>query len=534
MVFESANDMFIVDAGLMFPDDDMLGIDFIIPDYSYVCEKKDKLRGIIITHGHEDHTGALPFLLKQVGTRCPVYGTSLTLGLIKEKLNEYGIKDVQLKRVHAREMVDFGDFRVEFIKVTHSIAGGLGLGIMTPVGRVIHTGDFKFDLSPVDGEGIDFYKFAQYGEHGVLLMLSDSTNAEHEGFTLSERKVRVAFEGIFSKADGRIIIATFASNIHRIQQAIDVAVEFGKKVILCGRSIVSNANIATDLGYLKVPANTLYRIEQINTLNPRKVVIITTGSQGEPMSVLTRIACDTHKYIKIEQGDTVVVSAKVIPGNEKAVGRTIDRLFKRGANVVYEKVSDIHVSGHGSTEELKLMLNIVRPKYFVPIHGEYRHLVSHARLAEGVAIQKENIFIMQNGDVLGIDTGFVGVTNHVQAGRIFIDGKNSSDINNNAILKERKRLARGGFITVMVSINKETGGIIQGPEILYKGFIFDETSQDVINEAKTIIVDIINNGENRTYKDITQVELKVQSALKKFLRNKLDKRPLILPIIVEK
>lgn len=532
LVFKFQYDMFIVDAGLMFPEDDMFGVDFVIPDYSYVYKNKELLKGIIITHGHEDHTGALPFLLREIGSRCPVYGTPLTIGLIKEKLKEYYIKDVTFKIVKPRDILTLGSFQIEFIKVTHSIADGFGLGITTPLGRIIHTGDFKFDLSPLYGDNLDFYKFASYGEQGVMLMLSDSTNSEHEGYTLSERNVKIAFEEIFSKASGRIIIATFASNIHRIQQAIDVAVEFGKKVILCGRSIVSNARISVDLGYLRIPDNTLYKIEQVGSINPDDTVIITTGSQGEPMSVLTRIACDAHKHIKIEKNDTVIVSAKVIPGNEKAVGKTIDRLLKRGANVVYDKISNVHVSGHASVEELKLMLNIVRPKYFVPIHGEYRQLVNHAKIAHNVFVRDENVFILQNGDVFEIGHDGGTVSGQVQAGRIYIDGKNNGDVNN-AVLKERKRLARDGFIMVRLLINRKTREILQGPELVSKGFVLEDVFKDIIESASEIVIEVIKNSDGQLFEDIGQMEVKVQSVLKKFLKSTLDKKPLIMPMVID-
>ncbi|HCZ12823.1 MAG TPA: ribonuclease J, partial [Nitrospiraceae bacterium] len=366
-VFQYADDLIIVDAGLMFPEEDMLGVDFVIPDFSYVLDNREKVKGIILTHGHEDHTGALPFLLKEINV--PVFGTPLTLALVREKLKEHNITDVSLMPIRPRDTVNLGAFKIEFMRVTHSIVDGVGLGINTPLGNIIHTGDFKLDPTPVDGELMDFHKFSEYGEKGTLLMLSDSTNAEKGGFTFSEKEVRRAFEDIFSKAKGRIIIATFASNIHRIQQAIDVAVQYGRRVIMCGKSIVSNSQIALDLGYLKMPEKTWVRLENLKDLPDNEAVIITTGSQGEPMSVLSRIAIGEHKHIKIKEGDTVILSAKIIPGNERSIGRIINHLMRRGADVIYEKVSEIHVSGHASKEELKLMMNIVRPRYFMPIHG---------------------------------------------------------------------------------------------------------------------------------------------------------------------
>ena len=359
-VLEYGDDMVIIDAGLMFPEEDMLGIDFVIPDFTYILENREKVRGIVLTHGHEDHTGALPFLLKELNV--PVYGTPLTLGLVREKLREHNLEHVELNSVLPREVVTLGVFAIEFIRVTHSIVDGVGFGITTPVGRIVHTGDFKLDPTPVDGQLMDFHKFSEYGENGTVLLMSDSTNAEKGGYTFSEKEVRRAFEDVFSSAKGRIIIATFASNIHRIQQVIDVAVMFGRKVILSGRSLVANAQIALDLGYLRIPTDTWMKLDNLKNMKDEEVVIITTGSQGEPMSVLSRIATDEHKSIKVKEGDVVILSAKMIPGNERSIGRIINHLFRRGADVIYEKVSEIHVSGHASKEELKLMLNLVKPK----------------------------------------------------------------------------------------------------------------------------------------------------------------------------
>ncbi len=385
-VMEYEDDIIVIDSGLMFPEEDMLGVDFVIPDFTYILENRDKVRGILLTHGHEDHTGALPFLLKEINV--PVYGTALTIGLVKEKLREHKLDDIKLISVIPRQIITLGVFAVEFIRVTHSIVDGVGFGIQTPVGLVVHTGDFKLDPTPVDGQLMDFHKFSEYGEKGAVLLMSDSTNAEKGGFTFSEKEVRRSFEDIFADAKGRIIIATFASNIHRIQQVIDVAVMFGKKIILTGRSIITNAQIALDLGYLDIPENTWLTLGDIGNLRDDEIVLITTGSQGEPMSVLSRIATDEHKQIKIKENDTVIISAKWIPGNERSIGRIINHFFRRGADVIYEKVSEIHVSGHASKEELKLMLNLVKPKYFMPIHGEYRHKFYHSRLAEKTGVPK--------------------------------------------------------------------------------------------------------------------------------------------------
>lgn len=529
-VLEYGDDMIIIDAGLMFPKEDMLGIDFVIPDFSYVLENREKLRGIFLTHGHEDHTGALPFLLKQVNV--PVYGTPLTLGLVREKLKEHKLDSIELISKRPREKVEVGVFTIEFIRVTHSIVDGVGFGIKTPVGNLVHTGDFKLDPTPVDGQLMDFHKFSEYGELGTVLLLSDSTNAEKGGYTFSEKEVRRAFEDIFSEAKGRIIIATFASNIHRIQQAIDVAVMFNRKVILSGRSMVSNAQIALDLGYLKIPENTWLKLEDLKNLNDNKVVIITTGSQGEPMSVLSRIAIDEHKNIKIKEGDVVILSAKVIPGNENSIGSIINHLFRRGADVIYEKVSEIHVSGHASKEELKLMLNLVRPKYFMPVHGEHRHKVYHARLAEKTGIPKSNIFLLDNGSVLEVSEEGATLNGKVTSGRIYVDGKGVGDVED-MVLRDRRRLAHDGIVIVILAIEKLTGTIVSGPDIISRGFIFEDASQEVMNDVRELVYTTLKDLDSEMIADKSLVQAKIRSVLKKYLRNTMERMPMIMPIIYE-
>ena len=529
-VMEYGDDMIIIDAGLMFPKEDMLGIDFVIPDFSYVLENREKLRGIFLTHGHEDHTGALPFLLKQVNV--PVYGTPLTLGLVREKLKEHKLDSVELISKKPREKVEAGVFTVEFIRVTHSIVDGVGFGIKTPVGNLVHTGDFKLDPTPVDGQLMDFHKFSEYGELGTMLLLSDSTNAEKGGYTFSEKEVRRAFEDIFSEAKGRIIIATFASNIHRVQQAIDVAVMFNRKVILSGRSMVSNAQIALDLGYLRIPENTWLKIEDLKNLNDSDVVIITTGSQGEPMSVLSRIAIDEHKNIKIKEGDVVILSAKVIPGNENSIGSIINHLFRRGANVIYEKVSEIHVSGHASKEELKLMLNLVKPKYFMPVHGEHRHKVYHARLAEKTGIPKSNIFLLDNGGVLEVSEESAMLNGKVTSGRIYVDGKGVGDVED-MVLRDRRRLAHDGIVIVILAIEKLTGSIVSGPDIISRGFIFEDASQEVMNDVRELVYTTLKDLDSELIADKALVQAKIRSVLKKYLRNTMERMPMIMPIIYE-
>jgi ribonuclease J len=529
-VMQYGEDLIIIDAGLMFPEEEMLGVDIVIPDFTYILENRAKVRGIVLTHGHEDHVGALPFLLQEL--KVPVYGTALTLALVRAKLNEFEITDISLVPVKPRDIITLGVFRVEFIRVTHSIVDGCGLGIQTPMGNIIHTGDFKLDPTPVDGELMDLHKFTEYGENGTLLMMSDSTNAEKGGFTFSEKEVRRAFEDIFARTSGRIIIATFASNIHRVQQAIDVAVQYGRKVIMCGKSMVSNSAIALELGYLKMPPDTWVKIERLRDLPDDKVVVITTGSQGEPMSVLSRIAIDEHKQIKIKEGDTVILSAKIIPGNERSIGRIINHLMRRGAEVKYEKVSDIHVSGHASKEELKLMLNLVRPKYFIPIHGEYRHLKYHYRLAEKSGIPKENIFMLENGTVLEIGEGGVFIREKVSSGRIFIDGRDVGGVED-IVLRDRRRLAHDGIVIVLVCIEKATKKIISGPEIISRGFIFEDVSQDIITEVRDLMAGTLNNLDDDIIADTALIQAKMRSVLKKYLRNTMERRPMIMPIIME-
>ncbi len=529
-VFQYAGDLIIVDAGLMFPEEDMLGVDFVIPDFSYIMENREKVKGIILTHGHEDHTGALPFLLKEL--KVPVYGTALTLALVREKLREHELDDVQLRPVKPRDSITLGCFSIEFIRVTHSIVDGVGLAIKTPFGTVIHTGDFKLDPTPVDGELMDFLRFSEYGEKGTMLLLSDSTNAEKGGFTFSEREVSRAFDDIFSKVKGRIIIATFASNIHRIQQAINVAVQYGRRVIMCGKSIVSNAQIALDLGYLKLPGDTWVKLEDLKDLADSEVVIITTGSQGEPMSVLSRIAMDEHKHIKVKEGDTVILSAKIIPGNERSIGRIINHLMSRGADVKYEKVSEIHVSGHASKEELKLMMNLVRPKYFIPIHGEYRHLKYHARLAEKSGIPKDNVFILGDGEVLEINESGAAKAGKVSSGRVFIDGKGTYGVED-IVLRDRRTLAHDGIVIVLVGIEKLTKKIVSGPDIISRGFVFEDASQDIINEVRDLMAATLSGLQDDIISDVSVIQSKLRSTLKKYLRNTMDRRPMIMPVIME-
>ncbi len=535
-VFEYGDDLLVVDAGLMFPDAEMLGVDIVIPDFSYLIDNKERIRGVVLTHGHEDHIGALPFLLREVNV--PIYGTRLTLGFVKEKLREHELDaEAQLVVVKPRDVVELGSFRVEFIRVTHSIVDGVGLGITTPVGRVVHTGDFKIDPTPVDGEVMDLRTFAEYGDRGTLVLLSDSTNAGKGGYTFSEKEVRRGLEDIFGRARGRIVVATFASNIHRVQQIVDVAVMYRRKVILNGKSMIANAQIALDLGYLKIPPDTWHKIDALKTLPDEQVVMITTGSQGEPMSALSRMAANEHKHFLIKKGDTIILSSKMIPGNERGIMRIINHLFKHGAEVFYEKVSEIHVSGHASKEELKLMLSLVKPKYFIPVHGEYRHLVYHSQLATKVNIPEENIFILENGEVMEFTGSSARRAGRVNVGRVYIDGKTAGSTADagvdTVVLRDRMKLAHDGVVIVILGIEKTSGKVVSGPDIVSRGFVFEDASQELLAEVRDVVMDTLTLMIPEAKGDWSLVSARVRSSLKKFINKRMERRPMILPIIME-
>lgn len=531
MVMEYDDTIIVIDSGLMFPEDYMLGIDIVIPDISYLRKNKEKVKAFVITHGHEDHTGALPFVLRDI--KAPIYGTALTLGLIKQKLEEFNLeKETELKAVKPRGKISIGPFEIEFIRVSHSIADGAGLAITTPAGVVIHTGDFKLDQTPVDGEVLDYARFSEYGERGVLLLLSDSTNVEKEGYTVSERDVGTTFEEIFSKSEGRIIIAAFSSNIHRVQQVMDVAEKFGRKVLLNGRSMVGNVGIAQELGYLKAPEGLIVDLREIDNLPPQRVCLLTTGSQGEPMSALTRMAMDDHKHIKVQKGDTVILSSKFIPGHEKAISNMMNHLYRRGAEVIYEKVSEIHVSGHASQEELKIMLNMVRPKYFIPIHGEYRHLVKHSQLAKRVGIAKENIILAEDGDVVEITKDGMSVGEKVEYGKIFVDGKGVGDVGD-MVLKDRKHLSQDGLVIAILALNEKTGEVIYGPDIITRGLTFEQESAELLEDAKNVVLGTLGNINTEAKTDWIEVKEEIRKALRRFFNKTLERKPIILPLILE-
>ncbi len=531
MLIEYGDTIVVIDCGLMFPEDYMLGIDLVIPDISYLRKNRDKVKAFVITHGHEDHTGALPFVLREINA--PIYATALTIGLIEEKLAEHGLLEATtFETVRPRDVVSIGPFDIEFIRVSHSIVDGCGLAIKTPLGVVVHTGDFKMDQTPVDGEVMDYARFAEYGEYGVLCFMSDSTNVEKEGYTLSEREIGYNLEEIFRKCEGRIIVAAFSSNIHRVQQVIDAAAKHGKKVALNGKSMAANFRIARTLGYLKAPDGIIVDLKEIDSLPHDKVVLLTTGSQGEPMSALTRMAMDNHKQLKVEKGDTVILSSKFIPGHEKAITTMMNHLYRRGADVIYEKVSEIHVSGHASKEELKIMLNIVKPRHFMPVHGEYRHLVLHTRLAAKVGIPPENIILAEDGDVVEFTEAGFSIKDKIEHGRVFVDGKGVGDVGA-MVLKDRSHLSQDGLVLAIIALNSATGETVYGPEIVTRGLIFEEESAELLEAAKAIVTETLSAANVEVKTEQLEVKEEIRRALRRFFNRKLERRPVILPVIIE-
>jgi len=531
MLVESGDDLIAVDCGVMFPDDEMLGIDRVIPDFAYVLGKRDAFRAVVLTHGHEDHIGALPYLLREISV--PIYGTLLTLALVKDRLGEHGLAEkADLRPMKPRDVIELGPFRVEPIRVTHSIADGIGLAIDTPVGTIVHTGDFKLDPSPVDREYPDYRKFAELGERGVLCLCSDSTNVDRPGHTRSETEVGQALAQRFEKARGRIILATFASHIHRIQQVLDLAVRFGRKVALLGMSMVGNVRIAAELGYLKVPDGVLLPLEELAELPASRQVILSTGSQGEEHSALALMAAEEHKSVQVEPGDLVILSARIIPGNERVIGRVINALFRLGAEVLWEDVAFVHVSGHASQEDLKLMLNLTRPRYFIPVHGEYRHLLMHARLAEGLGIPRERIFVIEDG--LGIElTKTSGrVLGRFPTGRVLVDGKGIGDVGA-VVLRDRQLLAQDGMVVVALTVDKNTGELLAGPEIASRGFVYVKESEEVLEEVKATIRAALADREPATPVDRELLGSLVKSAVRRFINQRFQRKPVVLPVIME-
>ncbi|CAM4261435.1 ribonuclease J [Paenibacillus typhae] len=532
-VVQYANDIVVVDAGLKFPEEDMLGIDIVIPDISYLTENRDKVRGIVLTHGHEDHIGGLPYVLKNLNV--PVYGTRLTLGLVENKLKEANLLG-ETKRILINEdsVIDLGtSLQVTFFRTNHSIPDSVGVCIETPEGNVVHTGDFKFDHTPVNGQYANLHRMAEIGQKGVLALMSDSTNAEKPGFTPSEKNVGIVLEDIFRKADQRVVVATFASNVHRIQQVVNAAESTGRKITVIGRSMVNVVAIASELGYLHVPDGMLIEPEEMNRMAANRVVVLCTGSQGEPMSALTRMARSSHRKVDILPGDTVIIAATPVPGNEKYVGRTIDELFRLGANVIYSgSNSGVHVSGHGSQEELKLMLNLMKPKYFIPIHGEFRMQRRHALLAESVGVDPSNIFITEIGEVIEIQGGGARRAGKVTAGNVLIDGLGVGDVGN-IVLRDRKLLSQDGILVVVVTLSKQNGAIVSGPDIISRGFVYVRESEGLLDEANRIVSSTLQRLMSEKVNEWASLKTSVKDSLGRFLYEQTRRRPMILPIIME-
>lgn len=532
MVVEYGDDMIVIDCGLMFPDDDMFGVDLVIPDVTYLEENRHRLRAIVLTHGHEDHIGALPYVLKRLGD-VPVYGTQLTLSLVELKLREHGIRfDPSATVVKSGDVVNLGQISVEFIHVSHSIADCVALAVTTPAGVLIHTADFKFDQTPVDGRVMDLRRFADLGARGVLVMMSDSTNADRPGYTLSERAVGELFLDAFRDAPGRVFVTTFASHIERIQQVLTAAERTGRCVAIVGRSMENNVRLALSLGYLNVEPGTIVDTDALDDLPASRVVIITTGSQGEPMSALTRMARADHRKVSIVPGDTVIISASAVPGNERMIGSTINRLFKQGAEVIYEAFSGFHVSGHASQEELKLMLNVVKPKYFVPVHGEYRHLVKHARLARELGILRSHVFIPELGDVLEFAEDKAQITGRVSAGHLLVDGLSVGTVGN-VVLRDRRLLAEDGIVMVVVVADRGRRMVVGRPEVVSRGFVYLKESEEFIEEIRKVASSVAEKHEDEGTLDIQALKDGLRHAVSSFIYERTGTRPMVIPVAVD-
>ncbi|MCL5677210.1 MAG: ribonuclease J [Firmicutes bacterium] len=530
-VIRYQDDIVVVDAGLAFPEEELLGIDIVIPDFSYLLENRDKVRGLLLTHGHEDHIGAVSYVLKQLDI--PVFGTPLTLGLVEGKLAEHGLVMPEGSRaVKPGESIQVAAFTVDFVRVNHSIPDAVSLALHCPVGTIVHTGDFKFDHTPVDGQPADFHKFAELGNQGVLVLLADSTNAERPGFTPSERVVGAALDDIISKAEGRVLVATFASNVHRMQQVIDSAYKFGRKVAVVGRSMENTVAVAQGLGYLQVAEGTLVDVEELGRFPVNQIVILTTGSQGEPMSALTRMSVSDHKRVEIIPGDTVLIAATPVPGNEKMVSRTINNLYKRGATVIHPPKMLVHVSGHASQEEQKLMINLVRPKFFVPVHGEQRMLVHHAQLAEATGVPRPNILIGENGTVFEFSRDSAAISGKVTAGQTLVDGLGVGDVGN-IVLRDRKQLSQDGIVIVVVAMDRNSGLTVSGPDVVTRGFVYVRESEQLMDETKAKVREALDDCEERRITEWSTIKSNVRDALGKFLYDRTRRRPMILPIILE-
>lgn len=531
-VFEYGNDVILLDCGMAFPDDDMPGVDIVIPDITYLHKVANKIRGIVLTHGHEDHIGAIPYVLKEFNI--PVFGTRLTLGILKNKLKEHNlINSAKLHNVEAGDFIRLGDFGIEFIHTNHSIADAVAIALHTPAGVILHTGDFKIDPTPIDGGMIDLARIGELGKKGVLALLSDSTNAERPGYTMSESSIGKTFDTLFDRGIGqRIIVATFASNIHRVQQIINAAVKYGRKVAVSGRSMENVLSAAIDLGYMNIPKNTLIDLDEIGRYPKEKLVIITTGSQGEPMSALTRMAFSIHKKINIEPSDLVIISANPIPGNEKTVSNVVNELLKHGAQVIHERQDDVHVSGHACQHELRLILALANPKYFIPVHGEYRHLCHHAELGEQAGIPKKNIFIMDIGKVLELSQSSAAITGSVPSGKVLVDGLGVGDVGN-IVLRDRKHLAEDGIIIVVFTIDKASKVCVSGPDIISRGFVYVRESEDLMDSVREVAANVIDKCTDGHSMDWSTLKTKVKNEVSNYLYSKTKRKPMILPIIME-
>lgn len=530
-VIEYKNDIIVIDCGMKFPDDEMLGIDVVIPEVNYLIKNREKVKGIFLTHGHEDHIGALPYVLKQINI--PVYGTKLTLGIVETKLKEHGLlSSVELITVKPKDIVKLESSSVEFIRTSHSIADSVALAIHTPAGVVLHTGDFKIDFTPIDGGVADLTRFAELGKKGVTVMMADSTNVERPGYTMSESTVGETFENIFHTAKGRIIVATFASNIHRVQQIITAAKKYGRKVALSGRSMENIIAVAIELGYINIDEGALINVDAIGKYPDSQIVIITTGSQGEPMSALSRMAASEHKKVSIVPGDMVIISATPIPGNEKLVSKVINQLFKQGAEVIYEALADVHVSGHACQEELKLIHTLVRPKFFIPVHGEYRHLKQHGELAMKLGMNEKNVYLGENGDVIEITRDSIRKSGSVISGQVFVDGLGVGDVGN-IVLRDRKHLSQDGILTVVVTIDKESGTVIAGPDIISRGFVYVRESEDLMEQARERVREALKECEEKHITEWPTIKGNIREVLRIYLYEKTKRRPMILPIIME-
>ena len=528
-VIEYGSDIIIVDCGMSFPDEEMPGIDVVIPDMTYIEKNAANVRGILITHGHEDHIGAVPYALQKLNV--PVYATKLTIALIEQKLTEIKVDHADLNCVSPGDTIRLGCFSVEFIKTSHSIAGACALAINTPIGTLIHTGDFKVDYTPIDGEPIDIARLAYYGSRGVLALMSDSTNVENEGHTPSERGIGKTFEHCFDKAKGRVIVATFASNIYRIQQIADVAISFGRVVCFQGRSMVKIAEIAKELGYLQLPDESVVEVGQLKKYRDDQICVITTGSQGEPMSGLFRMANSSHK-VNVGKVDMVIISASSIPGNEKSVGRVINQLYQHGAKVIYERMADVHVSGHACKEELKLMLTLTKPRFFIPVHGEARHLYQHKELAEELGIPEEDIFVTEIGDVVELTRNKGRIAGSVTAGSVMVDGSGVGDIGN-VVLRDRKLLSEDGIFTVVITLNKQTGALLAQPEILSRGFVYEKNSEELLKETRELVKAKAAQFEKNHRSNWSSIKNDIRNSIKNYLYERTKRRPMVMPIIIE-